>query len=258
MNSGFQINNNLEAGFFYLGNRLPTTANRYRFFEMRRFIKGIVNRTWKPYVQWYLKKTRVYSFKNYSVSIEPGVFHPGFFFSTKFLISFIETLDLKGKSFLEMGSGSGLVSIAAAKKNALVLACDVSPKAVSNTRKNFESNNVKAECISSDLFDSIPARQFDFIVVNPPYFKKNPDSIEEKAWYCGESLEYFEKFFQQAKSFVHSSSRIIMVLSDECDIHGIQAIAEKFHWQFELAIQKRTAWETGFIFNICPLKHEIQ
>jgi release factor glutamine methyltransferase len=234
------------------------TANRYRFFEMRRFIKGIVNRTWKPYVQWYLKKTRRYNFKNYSVSIEPGVFHPGFFFSTKFLISFIETLDLKEKHFLEMGSGAGLVSIVATKQNAIVLASDISPMAVLNTIENFKSNRVNADCIQSDLFDSIPSQQFDFIVVNPPYFKKNPVSIAEKAWYCGENLEYFEKFFQQAKSYVHSASRIIMVLSDECDINGIQAIAAKFHWQWELTIEKRTAWEMGFIFNICPMKHEIQ
>jgi release factor glutamine methyltransferase len=224
---------------------------------MRRIIKGIINRTWKPYVKRYLRKPRIYKYKNYSVTIEPGVFHPGFFFSTKLLISFLEKINLKEKKFLEVGSGSGLISIVAAEKGASVIATDISLIAVNCTRENFEKNKIKAESIQSDLFNSIPIQKFDFIAVNPPYYKKNPISPEEKAWYCGENLEYFEKFFQQAIPFVHSDSVIIMVLSDECDLDGIQAIAEKNHWKWKLALEKRTAWEKGFIFNICPMKDEM-
>ncbi|HET6991103.1 MAG TPA: hypothetical protein VFJ43_07255, partial [Bacteroidia bacterium] len=61
---------------------------------MRRIIKGILNRTWKPFVKWYLNRTRVYHYKNISITVEPGVFHPGFFFSTKLLISFLGKIDL--------------------------------------------------------------------------------------------------------------------------------------------------------------------
>lgn len=217
---------------------------------MRRIIKGIVNRTWKPFVERYLRKTRVYTFRDITVTIPPGVFHPGFFFSTKLLISFLERQKLDGKHFLEVGSGSGLISIFVAKQNAIVTACDISPGSVLATQENAKSNSVTISVFQSDLFKEIPAQQFDIIAVNPPYYKKDPASIAENAWYCGENLEYFRAFFQQIKAFITPSSNIFMVLSDECDLRGIQAIANENGLLFELAVEKRTLWEKGFIFNI--------
>lgn len=216
---------------------------------MRRIIKGIVNRTWKPFVEGYLRKTRVYNFRNISVTIPSGVFHPGFFFSTTLLISFLEKVELKGKRFLEIGCGSGLVSIFAAKQNALVTTCDISPLSVRCTLENAENNNVKIAVFQSDLFAEIPRQTFDIIAVNPPYYKKDPLSLAESAWYCGANLEYFQTFFSQAKNFLVSSSFIYMVLSDECDLDGIQAIAKRNSLACELTLEKRTAWEKGYIFR---------
>ncbi len=221
---------------------------------MRKIIKGVVNRTWKPLVERYLQKSRVYNFRNISLTISPGVFHPGFFFSTKIVIAFLQKQHLDGKTVLEMGSGSGLISIFAAKRNALVTACDISPVAVKCTAENAQKNGVKISVFQSDLFSDIPPQQFDFIIVNPPYFKKHPVSIEENAWYCGENLEYFQRFFLQVKSFMHASTNIYMVLSDECDITGIQKIAASNQLVFNLVNEKRTAWETQFIFNFQFIK----
>lgn len=209
-------------------------------------------------MEWYLRAPRNFTYKKSTVEIIPSVFHPGFFFSTKLLISYLEKQNLEGKNFLEMGCGSGLVSIVAAKHNAKVFAADIFPLAVSCTKNNAQKNQVEISTIESDLFQSIPQQTFDIIAVNPPYYKKKPATPDQFAWYCGENLEYFERFFQQAKTFVDSSSRIIMVLSDECDVEGIRSLAVKNGWRWELALKKRTAWETGFIFNICPAKDEMK
>jgi release factor glutamine methyltransferase len=218
--------------------------------EMRRIIKGIVNRTWKPLVENYLSVPRIYNFKTISLHIPPGVFHPGFFFSTKLLLSFFEKEQLAGKTFLEMGSGSGLISIFAARHGAIVTACDISPVAVASTMENALKNNSNIKVFQSDLFSNIPQQVFDIIAVNPPYYKKKPGSVAENAWYCGENLEYFQNFFGQVKNFMSASSVIFMVLSDECDVRGIQAIANDNSLTFSLVLQKRTAWEQGFIYKI--------
>ena len=217
---------------------------------MRKIIKSIVGRTWKPYVQWYLRAPRKFNYKNISIDIIPGVFHPGFFFSTKLLISYLEQLDLSEKKILEVGCGSGLVSIFAAKQNAIVTSTDIFPLAVSCARSNAQINNVNITFIESDLFQAIPKQTFDFIVVNPPYYKKKAISPDQFAWYCGENLEYFSNFFQQAKDFVNEFSRVIMVLSDECDIEGIHAIAKNNGWSWTQVVNKKTGWENGFIFDI--------
>ncbi len=217
---------------------------------MRRLIKRIVNRTWKPLVVRYLKKTRSYFYKDISLTVPVGVFHPGFFFSTKLMILFLEKQKLSEKKFLEIGCGSGIISIYAAKQKAIVTTCDISPMAVGCAIENARINKVSIVVYQSDLFSEIPIQHFDIIAVNPPYYKKNPVSIAEKAWYAGENLEYFRRFFQQVKAYMNPNSILFMVLSDECDIDGIEAIANENNFQFDLSIEKRTFWEKNSIFNI--------
>ena len=36
--------------------------------------------------------------------------------------------------------------------------------------------NVNINLIESDLFKNIPKQQFDFIVINPPYYQKDPET----------------------------------------------------------------------------------
>ena len=82
---------------------------------MRKILKRIVSPILVPFVRWYLRKERKFVYNGITTHIFPGVFHPGFFHSTKFILRYLADKDLRGKSFLELGCGSGLVSIVAAK-----------------------------------------------------------------------------------------------------------------------------------------------
>ena len=224
---------------------------------MRPFAKAVVSRTWKPVVQWYLRKPRRFTGHAVTVLVPPGVFHPGFFFSTKQLLAYLGQQELNGKSFLEIGSGSGIVSIFAAKKGASVTCCDIAQPAVSVTRQNANANSVQLEAIVSDLFEAIPQQTFDVIAVNPPYYKKDPASPAEYAWYAGKELQYFSRFFQQAKKYVTPQSQVLMVLSDECDLTGIQTIAQNKGWRWEMLQQKTTFFERGFIVGLSVGRSEM-
>lgn len=216
---------------------------------MRRLIKGILHRTWKPYVQWYLKSPRSFKWGNIRITVQPEVFHPGFYFSTAFLLKYIAGLRLDGLNILEVGSGSGLVSVYCAKQGAQVTACDINPAAVENTRANALSNSAKVNVIESNLLDNIPSQHFNLVIVNPPYYKKDPVTPEDHAWYCGKNLEYFHKLFLQCKAFINGSSELIMVLSDECDIQGIKEIAGRNGWRASLKKEKLIRWEKNFILS---------
>ena len=39
--------------------------------------------------------------------------------------------------------------------------------------------------LQSDLFTSLGGRRFDLVVVNPPYFAKDPVDDAERAWFAG-------------------------------------------------------------------------
>ncbi|HTB05876.1 MAG TPA: methyltransferase, partial [Bacteroidia bacterium] len=71
-------------------------------------IRPIVSRTYKPMLKRYLAKPRSYNYDGLAILVQPGVFHPGFFFSTKLFLEFLNNKELKGRSVLEIGAGSGL------------------------------------------------------------------------------------------------------------------------------------------------------
>ncbi|MBT8382758.1 MAG: methyltransferase, partial [Ignavibacteria bacterium] len=198
----------------------------------------------------YTSKEREFSYKDITVTVKPGVFHPGLFISTKVFLKFIDELIVENKSFLELGAGSGIISTLAAKKGAEVYASDISRTSVGNVKLNAERNNVDVNSIESDLFKNIPNRHFDFIIINPPYYKKDPETEEEYAWFCGSNYEYFINLFNSLQDYIDKNSKVFMILSEVCEVKKIKSIGESkgFIWKIE---QCKTVWgEKNFIFSL--------
>jgi len=69
--------------------------------------------------------------------VEPTVFHPKIFLTSKFFAEFLQGLDLTGKNAVEIGTGSGILALSAAKAGAAsVLALDINPAAVRTAAAN--------------------------------------------------------------------------------------------------------------------------
>ncbi|HEY2721010.1 MAG TPA: HemK2/MTQ2 family protein methyltransferase [Chitinophagaceae bacterium] len=217
---------------------------------MKNAIKYIVGSTWQPFLVKYLSKTRTYHYKDIHLQIPASVFHPGFFFSTHLLLKQLKDVSLKNKKFLEPGAGSGLISIFAAKQGAIVTATDINPVAVECTYENSLQNNVHLDVLESDLFDEIPKQCFDFIVINPPYYKKEQSSYADYAWNCGENGEYFQKLFSQLKDYTHEATKIYMVLCDGCDIEMVKSMAAKNSFELHIVFTKQNVLEKNFIYSI--------
>jgi release factor glutamine methyltransferase len=217
---------------------------------MNAVIRNIVAHTYKPLLVKYLSKTRIYKYDDIRLEIPPQVFHPGFFFSTRLLLNHIRQLPLKNKTFLEPGCGSGLISIYAAKKGALVTATDINPVAIEFVKKNSRQNHVDLTIIQSDLFKNIPEERFDIIAINPPYYKKQPLTAEDYAWFCGENGEYFEALFKELDNYVHRGSEVYMVLFESCDMEMIKNNAAANGFTLILARTHKNFLEKNFIYKI--------
>jgi release factor glutamine methyltransferase len=217
---------------------------------MRQIIKKIISPFLQKASAFYLSKPRKYTYKDISVWVEPSVFPPFITISTKLLLEFIETLSLKEKTFLELGCGCGIISILAAKKGAKVTATDINATALEALNRNATDNQVQIDIVFSDLFDDLKGTAFDFIIINPPYYPKDPTSIAENAWFCGENFEYFEKLFAQLPGFISDSNEIYMILSEDCKTDTIFAIAEKNDLLVKCILEKTVLKEVNYIFRI--------
>jgi len=198
----------------------------------------------------YLSKTRSYQYEDIRLEVAPEVFHPGFFFSTNVLLKYVKQLPLQGKLFLEPGCGSGLISIYAAKRGAIVTATDINKIALEFLSKNSRVNSATLTIIESDLFRDIPVQPFDIIAVNPPYYKKQPRTARDYAWHCGENGEFFESLFGNLSRYIHPKSEACMVLFDGCDMEMINSLASQNGFELQCVHSHENLLEKNSVFKI--------
>jgi release factor glutamine methyltransferase len=217
---------------------------------MEKKMKYLAERFYRPLLVRYLSRTRMYSYQGLRLEIPSGVFHPGFFFSTKFLLRFLADQPLKDRTFLEPGAGSGLISLFAARQGARVTATDINPLAVECLLKNSALNDIPIEVLHSDLFARIPRKPFDIIAINPPYYRKHPATDAERAWFCGPHGEFFAGFFGGLAPYVHAKTDIFMVLCQGCDLDMIRSRAAEHGWKLRLVKTRKNLIEEDYIFHI--------
>jgi len=77
--------------------------------------------------------------------------------------------------FLDMGTGSGFITVFLHTKGKIGDACDISDYALKCAEKNFQKMNVDANLIKSNLFSNIKS-QYDLIIFNPPKSSKESET----------------------------------------------------------------------------------
>ena len=90
-----------------------------------------------------------------------------------------ENLEIKeGMSVLEIGTGSGLVSMYASLLTDDVTATDINYNALELAEKNFKLNNIDTVKLEfGDMFEPVKDKKFDVILFNTPYLPTDSDDI---------------------------------------------------------------------------------
>ena len=186
----------------------------------------------------------------------PTVFHPTWHFTSRFFAEECERLlasEVRGpsggarpvNSVLEVGTGTGLVALSAARRARRVVATDINPLAVECARRNAEANGLaeKVQVLEGDMFAPVAGQRFDVILCNPPYFKGSPRSTVELAYMGGENLEWTGRLAEQARDYLAEGGALFCVFGDAGDVASLVEIFRREGWSSECVARRNLITE---------------
>ncbi len=144
-------------------------------------------------------------------------------------ILLIESLDIgKGERVLEVGCGSGVVSVHCAANGADVVSVDINPKAVALTEKNFDANGLPHDVRESDVYSAVMER-FDTIIFNLPYLPVQDEGMLAKAWSGGDDgMGPLPELLEKAPEHLLPGGRVVVVVSSLMDQERLSSVLEKY------------------------------
>lgn len=218
----------------------PIMAHMLSWGRIRRAIQPLVLKYW---LNDRLKNSLTARAEGFELSVFPTVFHPRYFGSSGILAHFVSSLNLAETSFLEVGCGSGIVALCAARAGARVTAVDINPEAVRCTLANAERHALRIDARTGDLFSSLGDERFDTIAWNPPFLPGTPANLAEAAFYGGPRLAVIRCFIDRVGEHMNLGASVYTILSADIDIASIEEIFRNRGFVVSRVLSKR--WLLG-------------
>jgi release factor glutamine methyltransferase len=145
--------------------------------------------------------------------IAPSVFNPRLLRTGEYFARVIAGYRLgAGGNVLDLGTGSGICAIVAARHARRVVAVDINPAAVRCATVNAQLNGVeqRIECRTGDLFAPVAGERFDAIFFNPPFASGAPSDARDCAW---RSTDVATRYAAQLAEHLAQNGRAWLLLS---------------------------------------------
>jgi release factor glutamine methyltransferase len=214
----------------------------------RKFFRWFWLPIYRVYALRHIGRSRTWRWGDLRLEVPSGVFHPGIFFSTPILLDFLQSIDFQNKKTLDVGTGSGAIALAAARRGADSWAVDISPLAAATARHNALANGCRVQVLESDLFAALPPDfRADVVLANPPYYPRTARTDAERAFFAGENLEYFDRFFEGVGAILRPDGQVWMILSEDCDWRRIESAAQQHDYVARVLHEHRHWGERLFV-----------
>jgi len=186
-------------------------------------------------------KLTVYDITFYT---HPNVYTPSD--DTYLLMDSLEIIG--GERFLDLGCGTGIVGIYAAKKGAReIIQLDINPYAVLLARCNSALNNVDGRTFSvvGNMFDPIAENyRFDIIAFNPPYLPVSDEGLIGKSWSGGASgREVVDAFLKAFDKFLSCDGKVYLINSSLSNYNLTLKILDEKGFSWRIVSRKKFFFE---------------
>ena len=183
----------------------------------------------------------------------PEVFNPVLFRSGTFMAQALAEAPISADSqVLDMGTGSGVGAIFAARHGAQVTAVDINPDAVRCTRLNALLNDLapRIDVLEGNLFGPVIGHRFDMILFNPPFYRGSPANKLDYAW---RSQDVFERFSADLASYLNPNGLAWITLSSDGDGDQLLSLLEQAGFRLKLVARKNLINEILTIHEVKQL-----
>ncbi len=151
----------------------------------------------------------------------------------------------EGDRLLDIGTGTGIIAIAAALEGAAVAATDIDDRALKCTEMNLKRNGVEIELVKTDVAEGLKEK-FDVITFNPPYLPESgidygDISLALESEDRGSAL--IKRFLSTAPRLLRNGGRAYFVASS----HTNPRFLEKMGKTWKMA-EKSLFFESLYVF----------
>jgi HemK-related putative methylase len=184
--------------------------------------------------------------------VTPSVFNPKVPRTGEFLASQIDSrLVQRDWEVLDMGTGSGVCAMFAARHARRVVAVDINAAAVRCAGINALLNHLehRIDVRHGDLFAPVSEERFDLILFNPPFVQGAPQNDRDRAW---RSNDVAERFAAGLGAHLKPGGFALLLLSTFGD--GSVFLEELHKQRLEISVlaERRFVNERLTIFRVVP------
>jgi release factor glutamine methyltransferase len=184
--------------------------------------------------------------------VTPSVFNPKIPRSGEFLASQADSrLIAQHADVLDMGTGSGVGAVLAARYARRVVAVDINAAAVRCTRINAALNHMehKIAALHGDLFGPVNTERFDLVLFNPPFLKGAPRDARDSAW---RSIDVAERFASGLAAHLKPGGSALVLLSTFGNGRAFLEEFGKHGFDMSVWAERRFVNERLTLFRLVP------
>ena len=234
------------------------TTNDWKLLKAKyKNLNKVVKKLNKNYpVQYLIGNVNFYG---YNINVNKDVLIPRFETETlvEKTIEYIKKLKLENGSLIDLGTGSGCISIVLKKEleTLNITGLDISNKALKIARKNAKNNKADINFIKENIFKFKPVNKYDILISNPPYITDD-DEISpnikyepKKAIFTNDGLKYYRHIMSTCYNYLNKKNLIAFEIGDKQG-KDLKKLAKDFFPKAKIKLERDLSGRDRYLFII--------
>ncbi len=220
-----------------------------------RLVSSLGYVVWRPFLRRRLGRVALEEIDGVALVVLPEVFNPAVYRTGTLLARAVaswtppEQTRSEEIRVLDLGTGSGVGAVFAARRGFWAVAVDVNPQAVRCARINalLHRQEERIDVRQGDLFSPVAGESFDLVLFNPPFFRGEPASDLDRAW---RGTDVLERFAAHLPGALADQGTALLCLSTDGDGEALLSALRQGGFGIETATQRDFGNEVVTVYAV--------